>query len=418
MLNNIRFDLSDYLIHFFRDVDLSGPEHIFFPEHARFNNIAHSGKLDSLFLMRCALRHHKLFATWSYRGGRPTIYGTSPAICFTDMPLAAFIQTSNERLARGENIGRYAFMIPKAAMFAEGARPVIYGLSGEVREQSANGGDFRILDQQLMPLREQYRYVAYTIGDARHIDWTHEREWRWPYRGHDMHWSDDGDMVQTLAEMPGLDLSRTSIEGMGVIVKDSMDVKKIIYDILTLVDSQIIHKSMIRFVIPLCDIERFGDITNPARVSHIINQNSIDLSPFFSITPQRAKEICTIVDNIIKDNVDKRLHSDKHCDESYGKSWVWIADNQSELVRALIAKRRLIVSTEGRYLLDISDFTDFYIMHEEFYCKKIALALAREFYVNASYFTVRGATDCDHIPSYTGLTERDHPFFNSTIAMD
>jgi len=418
MLNNIRFDLSDYLIHFFRDVDLSGPEHIFFPGYARFNNIAHSEKLDSLFLMRCALRHHKLFATWSYRGGRPTIYGTSPAICFTDMPLAAFVQTSNERLARGENIGRYAFMIPKPAMFTAGARPVIYGLSGEVRERSANSGTFRILDQELLPLGEQYRYVAYTLGDARHIDWTHEREWRWPYRGCDMHWDDHDEMIQTLADMPGLDLRLTSIEGMGVIVKDNKDVEKIIYDILTLVDSQIIHKSMITFVIPLCDIERFGDITNPARVSDVINQNSIDLSPYFAITPQRAEEISTIVNDIIQEHLNGRLHTDEDCDDSYGKSWVWIADNQSELVRALIAKRRLIVSTEGRYLLDISDFLDFYVPYEEYYCKQIASALAREFNVNASYFTVRGATDCDHIPSYTGLTESDHPFFNATIAFD
>ena len=62
MQNNIRFDLSDYLIHFFRDVDQDSPEGILFPEHARFNNIAESQVLDSLFLMRCALRHHKIFA--------------------------------------------------------------------------------------------------------------------------------------------------------------------------------------------------------------------------------------------------------------------------------------------------------------------------------------------------------------------
>ncbi|MCK9739413.1 hypothetical protein [Pseudomonas syringae] len=102
MLNNIRFDLSDYLIHFFRDVDQSSSDGILFPEHARFNNIAESDVLDFLFLMRCALRHLKISATWSYRNERPTIYGTSPAICFTDMPLAAFVQSSNERLSRGE----------------------------------------------------------------------------------------------------------------------------------------------------------------------------------------------------------------------------------------------------------------------------------------------------------------------------
>ncbi|KPG75209.1 DUF4427 domain-containing protein [Pseudomonas libanensis] len=417
MLNNIRFDLSDYLIHFFRDVNLSGPEPIFFPENARFNNVAHSEKLDSLFLMRCALRHHKLFATWSYRGGRPTIYGTFPAVCFTDMPLAAFVQTSNERLARGENIGRYAFVIPKAAMFTAGARPVIYGLSGDVREQASNG-DFRILDERLLPLQEQYRYVTYTIGDVKQIDWTHEREWRWPYRGEELHWCENGDLVETLAEMPGLDLSHTLIEGMGVIVQEQEDVEKILYDILTLVDLTKIHKSMIRFIIPLCDIERFGDIKDPARASEVINQNAIDLSPFFSITQQRADEISSVVDNIIEAHFNERTHSEHDYDDGYGKSWIWIADNTSELVRALIAKGRLKVSTEGRYLLDISDFTAFHDNYEEYYCNKIAIALERAFGVNASYFTVRSANHRDQIPYYTGLTEEDHPFFNSTIAYD
>src|SRR3546814_6091553 len=82
-------------------------------------------------------------------------------------------------------------------MFTAGARPVIYGLSGDVREQPSNG-DFRILDERLLPQQEQYRYVTYTIGDVRQIDWTHEREWRWPYQGEELHWSENGDLVETL----------------------------------------------------------------------------------------------------------------------------------------------------------------------------------------------------------------------------
>ncbi len=30
--------------------------------------------------------------------------------------------------------------------------------------------------------KEQYRYVATNLRGVRHIDWTHEREWRWAYR--------------------------------------------------------------------------------------------------------------------------------------------------------------------------------------------------------------------------------------------
>ncbi|WP_443691320.1 DUF4427 domain-containing protein [Pseudomonas sp.] len=415
MQNNIRFDLSDYLIHFFRDVDQDSPEGILFPEHARFNNIAESQVLDSLFLMRCALRHHKIFATWSYRGDRPTIYGRSPAVCFTDMPLAAFVQSSNERLARGENVGRYAFMIPKTAMFGMGARPAIYGLSQDAWERQ-DTHPFRVLETNLLPLGEQYRYVAYSIGDDRTIDWTHEREWRWPYRGDQSHFDPDGDgdLVETLEEMPGLDFGNTTISGMGVLVQDHEDVPKIVHDILTLVDAGAIHRSMFRFVIPLCDVEQHGNLQDPGQVSDLINEHSIDLAPYFSISENRVEEINAKVDRIIETNFAARGHAEKDRDDGFGKSWVWIPDNGSELMRALLTAGRIIVSIEGRYLLDIADFDSFPDDFEEYYCKKVAECLATEFGINATYFTVRRSLSCDGIPFYANFHDDDHPFYNST----
>ncbi|POP65565.1 cytoplasmic protein [Pseudomonas syringae] len=386
-----------------------------FGQRQQFNNIAESQVLDSLFLMRCALRHHKIFATWSYRNERPTIYGRSPAVCFTDMPLAAFVQSSNERLARGENVGRYAFMIPKAAMFGLGARPVIYGLSQDVRERQ-DTAPFRIIEIDRLPLAEQYRYVAYNIADDRTIDWTHEREWRWPYRGTQSHFDpeDQDSLVETLGEIPGLDFGNTGVSGMGVLVQDQEDVPRIVHDILTLVDAEIIHRSMFCFVIPLCAVEQHGDIRDPNRVSDIINKHSIDLVPYFSISEERANEINARVDAIIETIFAPVDHEEADGDDGYGKSWVWIPDNGSELVRALLATDRVIVSTEGRYLLDITNFDSFPEGFEEHYCKKVAQALASEFQVNATYFTVRDSLSCDGIPFYTNFHDDDHPFYNST----
>lgn len=416
MRNNIRFDLSGYLIHFFRDVDQSSAQGILFPEHARFNNIAASQTLDSLFLLRCALRHQRIFATWSYRGGRPTIYGRSPAVCFTDMPLAAFVQTSDERRARGEHIGRYAFMIPKEPMFRLGALPVVYGSSEEAREKTGTE-PYRVLENILDP-SEQFRYVAYNIGHDRTIDWTHEREWRWPYRGDKSHFvideEDDVELVETLEEIPGLDFGQPTISGMGILVQDQDDVPKIVHDILTLVDSGAIHKSTFHFIIPLCDIKNHGDIRDPAKTSELMNEHSIDLSRFFSITQGRSDEINAKVDRIIEDHFATSGHTERDRDDGFGKSWVWTPDNESELVRALIASKRLIVSTEGRYLLDISRFASFPDDFEEYYCKEIAKTLEAEFGVNASYFTVRGSTNCDELPYYTDFLDEDHPFYNST----
>lgn len=414
MLNNIRFDLSDYLIHFFRDVDQSGSEVILFPEHVRFNNIAEATVLDSLFLMRCALRHNKIFATWSFRNERPTIYGRSPAVCFTDMPLAAFIQSSNERLARGENVGRYAFMIPKAAMFSVGARPVIYGLSQPAWERG-DTHPYRVFDNDVLPIGEQYRYVAYSIGDERTIDWTHEREWRWRYQGEESHFKPEGkDLVETLAEMPGLSLGSSGIHGMGVLVQDQEDVPKIVYDILTMVDAGIIDQSMIRFVIPLYKVEQHGNIQDPSRVSELINEHTIDLSGYFSITEERVEEINNEVDCIIRAITTSGGHEPGDRDDGFGKSWVWIPDNGSELVRGLLAANRLIVSTEGRYLLDIAPFESLPIGFEKHYCKRVAMGLGTEFEVNATYFNVRNSQSCDGVPSYTDFHDTSHPFYNST----
>lgn len=421
MLNNIRFDLSDYLIHFFRNVDQSSEQGILFPEHARFNNVNESHILDSLFLLRCALRHHTIFSTWSYRNGKPTIYGREPAVCLTDMPLAAFVQSSRERLARRENVGTYAFMLPKEAMFALGARPAIYGLSQPAWELQ-NTEPFRILPNHALPLGEQYRYVAYNIGDDKTIDWTHEREWRWPYRGNRSHYegNENGmpneyqDLVESLAEMPGLDLRLTTISGAGVLVQDREDVPEIVYDILTLVDSKLIHRSMFTFVIPLCDVEQHGEIQDPGQVSRLINQHSIDLQPYFSISPERVNAVNEELDSLVEMIFNSGAHTRDDRDVGFGKSWVWIPDIGSELVRALIATDRIIISTDGRYLLEIDGYHSFPDGYEEHYCKMIANSLTAKYGVNASYFTVRNSESCNGIPNYTDFQDFEHPFYNIT----
>lgn len=59
-----RFDLSDYLIHFTRQGEKSSFETLL--------GIVTSGQIN---------------CSWSIRNVRRTIFGSKPAICFTDMPL-------------------------------------------------------------------------------------------------------------------------------------------------------------------------------------------------------------------------------------------------------------------------------------------------------------------------------------------
>lgn len=417
MKNNIRFDLSDYLIHFFRDVDQSSKNYILFPEHAGFNNLNHSSKLDALFLMRCAIRHQKLCASWSYRGGVNTIYGKSPAICFTDMPLAAFLQTSKERISRGENIGRYALMLPKIAMFSSGTRPVIYSLSSECINFLPSSGKERIISPDLLPLNEQYRCVTYNPNAIRPIDWTHEREWRWPYKRDitDFNISlEKYGCTDDLETYPGLKFSEINTSGAGILVHDESDFRKVIYDVLTLVDRKLINENFFKFIIQTNKLTSHLDLIDPKDLSKLINDNIIDLSIYFNVDRINAKKLCKEIKIIFSKEIkDFNQLSDSFPREN-GKSWVWILDNQTKITRELISEDMISVNKEGRYLIEVEGIESMPLRKQEKICKNIAHTLSEKYSQKFIYFSVQGTNNYDEVPFYTDFFDEDHEFYNPT----
>lgn len=42
--------------------------------------------------------------------------------------------------------------------------------------------------------------------------------------------------------------------------------------------------------------------------------------------------------------------------EEFGRAWLWVVDNTSELARALTKSGRIAVSNEGRYLASVPEF--------------------------------------------------------------
>jgi len=418
MQNNRRFDLSDYLIHFFRDVDLESNNYIHFPEYAGFNNICEDTKCSALFLMRCALRNTKLVASWSYRNGKRTIYGPYPAICFTEMPLAAFLQASKERKEKGENIGEYAFMLPKKEMFKIGARPVIYGLSEDNYFKYSTAekkyDDEKIIDPTVLPLKEQYRYVNYNPIRTNLIDWTHEREWRWAYK------DDISEYMQEIIEygivdnfdiLPGLDFSLYPILGVGVVIPKNEDINKILFDILTLIDSKKINVEMFKFVVSTENIELY-DILNPDDFENFIKDNIIDINKYFDIDTNEEKMILENINKIINTIVNKYKNDKESYPNEIGKSWVWIVDNFEKLTRVLIKNNMLYVNNEGKYLLEI-DGIEFYLLRkQEKICKEIASEISKLYKLNAAYFSVCGHQDPDNVPYYTDFVDNDHYYYN------
>jgi hypothetical protein len=113
----------------------------------------------------------------------PTIYGPKPAVCFTEMPFGSYLEYVKAR-NKNETVSPYAIAIHRNDLFAIGARPVIYGLSSNHRENSYGNIFFQKGLRTLHPscglaLQEQYRYVYTNLSGLYPIDWTHEREWRW-----------------------------------------------------------------------------------------------------------------------------------------------------------------------------------------------------------------------------------------------
>lgn len=124
---------------------------------------------------------------WSFRNYAPTIYGPSSAVCFTEMPLYALFDYAKERGTYSGYVGNYGIAFRKKELFAVGARPVIYGLSSTHKEVNEHHDwakyGYRVLDPDCgLGLYEQYRYVNTNLSREKTIDWTHEREWRWPLR--------------------------------------------------------------------------------------------------------------------------------------------------------------------------------------------------------------------------------------------
>ena len=126
-------------------------------------------------------------ATWSFRNGRPTVYGPRAATCFTEMPLYA-LQDYAARRKDGANVQFMGISILKQEAFKLGARPVIYGLTGDHKEVPRKGFEEgsplsvwpRLLDSECdIGETEQYRYVRTQLDQTGYSDWTHEREWRW-----------------------------------------------------------------------------------------------------------------------------------------------------------------------------------------------------------------------------------------------
>lgn len=160
-----RHDMTEWLIHFTRDIaDRTGRE--------SFLSILTSGVIRP---------------TFAHRGtpARPTIYGVDPAVCFTEQPIGAFLDYLEVRPEQNAMVG-YGILLHKHDLYSAGGLPVIYGLPAATELVNGDSGFVegkRVLRDDQLNLTHQYRYLAFAPNrEEKALDWSHEREWRWPAR--------------------------------------------------------------------------------------------------------------------------------------------------------------------------------------------------------------------------------------------
>ena len=202
-MENIREDLSDWVFHFIHDytpdayvaemgvIDFEHykgyPYHEVKETNDRFHGWGVSERHyfndddEDPFALQVLLKiihdgHIK--ADWAFTNDRPTIYGPRAAVCFTEMPLRALPGYLRENL----DFEPYAIGFYKHELFQAGARPVIYGLTGNHVEQGDKPWPRKLAPSCGIAESEQYRYVAMSpdpMNPTRTIDESHVREWRW-----------------------------------------------------------------------------------------------------------------------------------------------------------------------------------------------------------------------------------------------
>lgn len=185
--NRRRHDHTAWLTHFVRD---RKPEQDFPGEDEDEAGHYAGGEIEcdaeAFEVLKTIIRLGGLIPGYSFRNGRTTIYGGQPAVCATEMPLYAFATYARERAEAG-NVSAYGIAFLKSEFYAAGGRSAIYGLSTDNVSYLHNTATHRVIDELVLPRREQFRYVAHNPTRPRgRIDWSHEREWRWVPQNSDL----------------------------------------------------------------------------------------------------------------------------------------------------------------------------------------------------------------------------------------
>lgn len=406
MKNNVRFDLSDYLIHFFRDIDMAGKNAIVLPEHMGWHTLIEGEFLSSVLMLRAALRNGRLWATWSYRNAIRTIYGPDPAVCLTDMPISAFVESSRARHERGEAMGEVALVFPKSAMRKLGAHPAIYGLSQRLSNwPKGEDSEERIIPTDYLPLAEQYRYVSYNHS----TDWTHEREWRWPCRVPAQVPTED---ITEWREIPGLDFYELGITDIGAIVRTRAQAQLVVSDMLTKIDTNVAGPDTFSFVLITDDLPDPATLRDRDALQSALRDATIDIGKYFDVSEGAHLRISQQFEELAREVANSAPSPE---DGEVGGCWLWLHDGTDDSTRMLLATDKAFVSKNGRYLASLPAFLHSRSLSQrEEMTEQLAVLVRAQLGIQCSAFSVANSFDPDVEPFYAEAHDNKISYYNAT----
>ncbi|HFW3455136.1 TPA: DUF4427 domain-containing protein, partial [Salmonella enterica subsp. enterica serovar Wangata] len=137
------------------------------------------------------------------------------------------------------------------------------------------------------------------------------------------------------------------------------------------------------------------------------------------LSASKVKNYADSINDYVNELYSKKDFLNDSYAMEFGNAWVWIHDNQSQVVRALLQVGMIEVNKEGRYLLDVNlASVDWPLRRKQAFASHVAGWLKHRFNIEAGGYSVQGKDDYDAIPGYETPLKDQHPFYNHTVNVD
>ena len=218
--------------------------------------------------------------------------------------------------------------------------------------------------------------------------------------------------VSNWYDIPGMDFHKSGLTGLGVIVKTTEQADLVVSDVLTLIDSGQVSIDTFGFILVSDLLPTTDKLMDPNCITSAISSAMIDLSPYFSLSVEKCSEYDYLFTELVKVasyDIDMNTY-----DGEFGGCWLWLHDNTSELTRALLNTKRVFVSTDGRYLANLPEFSNLIDLRKrEDMVSTLSKLVNNKFGTSSCFFSVLNSDNPSDIPFYVDNMINDNiPFFN------